>query len=138
MIRVVLDTNVFVSALISRGGPPAALIDLWMDGAIDVVVTPRLLAEIEAILAAPRLRRWVTRADADEFIALIRRTGVAVADPPDPARICHDPKDDFLFATATAGACQTICSGDLDLVAATDPPVPVITPAALLELLRAY
>jgi putative PIN family toxin of toxin-antitoxin system len=135
MIRVFFDTNVWVSALISRGGSPAALIDLWLDGAFDVVVSPKLLTEIDAILAAPRLRRWVTADDATEFVALLGRTGVVIDDPSDPPRICRDPKDDFLFAAAAAGSCQAICSGDLDLAAVTDPPVPVLTPAALLELI---
>ncbi len=136
MIRILIDTNVVVSTLISGGGPPAALIDLWHEGEFDIVVTPMLLTELRTILDAPRLRKWVTSEDADEFISLLHRSAELVSDPDEIPRICRDSKDDFLFAGAAAGACQAICSGDLDLASVVDPPIPVLSPAALLERLR--
>ncbi|MBI2863307.1 MAG: putative toxin-antitoxin system toxin component, PIN family [Chloroflexi bacterium] len=49
--RVVIDTNVFVSALSHPGGPPAEVIDLLFFGEIEVYVSPFILAEVERILS---------------------------------------------------------------------------------------
>jgi len=46
--RIVLDCNVFVSALLSPRGSPAQILDQWADGDFDVVISPLLLAELRA------------------------------------------------------------------------------------------
>jgi predicted nucleic acid-binding protein len=50
--RVVLDCNVFVSALLSPSGSPAQVLDRWADGDFDVIVSPLLFAELERVLRA--------------------------------------------------------------------------------------
>ncbi|MDQ3629985.1 MAG: putative toxin-antitoxin system toxin component, PIN family [Actinomycetota bacterium] len=59
-MRVVLDPNVLVSALISPSGPPREIVDAWIAERFDLVVSPALLAELDGVLARPKFRRWVS------------------------------------------------------------------------------
>jgi putative PIN family toxin of toxin-antitoxin system len=54
VLRIVLDCNVFVSALLSPNGSPAQVLDRWADGDFDVIVSPLLLAELERVLRRPK------------------------------------------------------------------------------------
>ena len=62
-MRVVLDTNVLVSAVLSRGSPPDSILRAWRRGSFELVISTRLLGELENVLARPRIRRrlrWST------------------------------------------------------------------------------
>ena len=66
--RAVLDTNVLVSALISPGGPSAALLLELRAGAFELVVSPALLAELREVLGREKFRRYVTEAEAIAYV----------------------------------------------------------------------
>ncbi len=55
MLRVVLDTNVFVSALLSRHGPAAQIFNAWRQQKFLLIVSPFLLQEIERVLRYPKI-----------------------------------------------------------------------------------
>lgn len=57
MLRVVIDPGVLVSAHISGQGAPAELIRRWIEGQIDILVSPLLLEELDGVLHRPKLRR---------------------------------------------------------------------------------
>jgi putative PIN family toxin of toxin-antitoxin system len=133
-LRVVLDVNVLVSALLSRAGAPGRLLALWLEGAFELVVSEELLAELGRALAYPKLREHISPEDAADFIALLRSTAsmVAGAERPDP--ISRDPGDDYLLALAKASA-SVLVSGDRDLLVLA-PELPIQEPGALLEHLQ--
>lgn len=133
-MRVVLDVNVLVSALLSRAGAPGRLLVLWLEGAFELVVSEELLAELGRALAYPKLREHISPEDAADFIALLRSTApmVAGAERPDP--ISRDPGDDYLLALAKASA-SVLVSGDRDLLVLA-PELPIQEPGALLEHLQ--
>lgn len=56
MRRVVLDANVYVSALLAPTGSPAQILEGWADGQFDVIVSPLLLAELERVLRRPKFK----------------------------------------------------------------------------------
>ena len=56
-VRVVLDTNILISALITKGTPPDNLYQAWLNGEIEVVMTAAQIAEIRDVLVRPRLKR---------------------------------------------------------------------------------
>ncbi|MCY4362009.1 MAG: putative toxin-antitoxin system toxin component, PIN family, partial [Gammaproteobacteria bacterium] len=62
-VRVVLDTNILISALITRNTPPDKLYQAWLRGEIELVISDTQVAEIYDVLSRPRLRRFL---DADE------------------------------------------------------------------------
>jgi len=135
--RAVPDTNVLVSALISPGGPSAALLLELRAGAFELVVSPLLLEELEDVLARPKLRTWVTPAEAAGYLAVIREEAILYADPPPSgAGICADPDDEFLIDLARSAAADTIVAGDRHLLDLR-PMLPVMSPAEFLALLTA-
>jgi uncharacterized protein len=133
-LRVVLDVNVLVSALLSRAGAPGRLIALWLEGAFELVVSEELLAELGRALAYPKLREYISREDAADFIALLRATASMLADAERPDHITRDPGDDYLVALAKASA-SVLVSGDRDLLVLA-PELPIQEPGAFLEHLK--
>ena len=133
-MRVVLDVNVLVAALLSRAGAPGRLVALWLEGAFELVISEQLLAELRRTLAHPKLRRHVSRDDAADFIALLRSTASMRADAERPDPISRDSGDDYLLALAKASA-SILVSGDRDLTVLA-PGLPIREPAAFLEGLQ--
>lgn len=110
-MRVVLDTNILISALITKGTPPDALYRAWLRGDIELVTSAAQIAEFARMLARPRIRRLV---DADEANALVESiaTRAVVLDILPEVDISPDPADNPILATAIAGNADFIVSGD--------------------------
>lgn len=115
-MRVVLDPNVLIASLLSRTGAPAQIVSSWLGGEFELLVSDRLLAELERALAYPKVRRRVGPEEADAFVALLRRGGRLGADPAEPARRSADRGDDYLLALAEAER-AVLVSGDQHLLA---------------------
>ena len=81
MARAVLDPGVLVSALITPAGAPAKLLLEAQAGGFELVVSPLLLEELEEVFAARSLRRYVDLDTVSDYIGLLRRDSVVVADP---------------------------------------------------------
>lgn len=135
-MRVVIDSNVFVSALIGHeGGAPHRVIQAFTEDEIDVVVSPHLLDELEDVLARPFVAKRTMRQERAEYVARIRAHAQLFADPEPIVGVVRDPKDDYLVALARAAGADAIVTGDGDLLdAALDRP-PAITARQLLNLL---
>jgi putative PIN family toxin of toxin-antitoxin system len=133
--RAVLDTNVLVSALISPGGGSARLLLELRSGAFEIIVSPLLLAELRDVLRRDKFRRYVSEAEADAYVELIRSDGIVRADPrPPPEPLSADPGDEYLIDLARDAQADALVTGDahlLDLRAI----IPAMTPAEYLELL---
>jgi putative PIN family toxin of toxin-antitoxin system len=133
--RAVLDTNVLVSALISPGGGSARLLLELRSGAFELIVSPLLLAELREVLGRDKFRRYVSEAEADAYVELIRSEAVVRADPvPSPEALSADPDDDYLIDLARDARADALVTGDahlLDLRAV----FPAMTPAEFLETL---
>jgi putative PIN family toxin of toxin-antitoxin system len=136
-VRVVLDANVLVSALISTAGPPREIVGAWIDERFELIASTALLDELRDVLARPRFRRWVSEATATEFIEGLAEDAEIVADPPAQAGLTPDPDDDYLVALARAGQADYLISGDRHLLDLIDPEPPVLTPRQFVELLEA-
>ena len=135
MPRAVLDTNVLVSALISPGGPSAALVLELRAGAFALVASPTLLAELREVLGREKFRRYVTEAEAVAYVDLIRHEATIFDDPAPSARpLSADPDDEYLVDLARAAAADVLVSGDAHLLDLRDR-LPVMTPAEFLATL---
>lgn len=133
-MRALLDVNVLISGLLARAGAPALLLGKWLEGEFELVVTERLLAELEATLARPKLRRLLDEAEISGFLALLRSLAEEVADPKAPPAITsRDPQDDYLIAAA-ASARATLVTGDAHLLE-LEGSIPVLSPRAFLDSL---
>ena len=133
-MRALFDANVFVAALLSRTGPPARLIELWLDAAFELVVCPALLVEVERALGHPKLRSRVEPADAQRFVELVSELAEMAPDPdrPPPVRSA-DPDDEYLLALAAREQVPLV-SGDNHLLALRDR-APVVSPRDFLDRL---
>jgi putative PIN family toxin of toxin-antitoxin system len=139
VIRVVADANVLISAALARSpaAPSALVLDAALDGRIELVSSPSLLAEITSVLARERLRRYVSLDEAERFVAdLASQTALSTDAPKPHPAICRDPADDYLIALALHAGAEAIVTGDRDLLEIADPPVAVVTPHALVERLN--
>jgi putative PIN family toxin of toxin-antitoxin system len=134
-VRAVLDANVFVSALISRAGAPARLVELWLAGAFELVVCGALLDEVERTLAQPKIGGRVASEDAGGFVRLLRQLAEVVEDPEGPPPVHSvDSGDDYLVALAARERAELV-SGDAHVLGLGDR-LPISSPRAFLEQLE--
>jgi putative PIN family toxin of toxin-antitoxin system len=136
-VRVVLDANVLVSAVISTAGPPREIVGAWVDGRFELVASPALLDELRDVLARPRFRRWVSTATAAEFVDGLAQDALILDDPPAQPGLSPDPDDDYLIALARAAGADYLVSGDRHLLDLADAEPPVLTPRRFLDLIGA-
>ena len=110
--RVVIDTNVVISALVF-GGKPRQILELVADRTISVYLAEELLTE---------LRRKITSkfpdfaVDLEKYERLINRDGIVVKLGLLQVRVSQDSNDDMFLETAMLGKCDCIISGDKDLL----------------------
>lgn len=134
-VRVVVDTNVFISFLI--GKRLRALFDAIVQGNVQLMVTEQLIRELEMTAMDPKFRKYFTSAVLSELLVVIEASALAVEiQPPYPA-ICRDPKDDFLLALCKKGKADLLVTGDNDLlVLGEHGPTEVISPKEFGERLK--
>jgi len=134
-VRAVLDPNVLISAVLSRSGAPAQVLEAWAQGEFELAISPALIAELERALAYPKLRELISESEAEEFVGWLRAAAELVDDPgAEPAIRSDDPGDDYLIALA-AELQVPLVSGDRHLLDLADR-LPVFTPRRFLELLQ--
>ena len=135
-MRVVLDTNILIGALITKGTPPDRLYQAWLRGEIELVTSAVQIAEIADVLARPRLQRYL---DADEAAAIIENidTRAHILDDPPEVSLSPDPKDNPILAVAIAGRADLIVSGDKRhmLVLGEVEGIPIVTARDALDRL---
>ncbi len=112
-MKVVLDTNVFVSGVFFSG-PPYQILRAWRDQKIELIVSPDILAEYQRvgeILAEERPA--INLKPILEYV--IQNASVyAAAALPNP--VCEDPDDDKFLACALASGAVVVVSGDKHLL----------------------
>lgn len=136
-MRVVVDTNILVRALIQPTGSVGPVLRRLRDGAYTLLYSESLLEELVDVLNRPHLRGkyHLDEEDIKTLLALILFRGVEV-EPNAQVRACRDPRDDQFLEVAAAGEADVIVSGDEDLL--TLHPwrgIPIVTPARFLEIL---
>ena len=129
-MRALLDVNVLIAGLLSRTGAPARLLGKWLEGEFELVISDRLLDELEKTLARPKLRRLIDDNEASAFIELL------VADSPNGSRIRTRPRASDLatrrtyLIAAASSARATLVTRDADLLQLAGS-IPVISSRAL-------
>lgn len=137
MLAVVPDATVLVSAAISRAGNPDRINRAWQEGELTLIVCPRLLEEVRTVLRRPRLRRYVSLDEAEEYVELLRTTADVRDDPESIERVvAADPNDDYLFGLAHEAGASYIVSGDKHVLAVKSAHLGVLTPAQLVAELE--
>src|SRR5208282_1206816 len=102
-MRVVLDTNILVSALIASAGKPAAIYNAWEDGKFTLLTCAEHLDELRATLQRPRVAELIKPYKAGRLVNQIRKLAEDVGTLP-RVRRSSDPTDDFLLALSESEA----------------------------------
>ena len=138
-MRVVIDTNLLVTYLISHRDPMATIIDDHLaQGDFAMLSSPELLAELDRALSYPRLQKFYDKDTRLRFVALIAQLAEMQNLPDEIPAISRDPDDDKFIACAIAGRADFLVSGDQDLLTLERVgDVRIITARELLEILTA-
>lgn len=138
-MRLVLDTNVVVSAYLFPKSGPARILNLWTTGSIELAVSELLISEYERVLRYNHIRPRIQMDDPTlvRATARFRRDRVLVEPSPSLRIVKNDPDDDVVIATAVAGEAHFIVSGDRHLLELGEHAgIRIIPPAAFLALLE--
>jgi putative PIN family toxin of toxin-antitoxin system len=116
-VRAIVDTNVLLSGLLWHG-KPHFLIEQVRAGALTLVSSPALLAELAEVAARPKFKDAFARSNTDPelMLAYLRLLAEIVDPPPLPRPISRDPDDDVVLALAVAAQPDFIITGDKDLL----------------------
>lgn len=116
MIKLILDTNVFISGIF-WSGPPAKILDAWHGKKIKIVCSLEILDEYSRV--ADILSVKYPSIDIAPFINLVIREGELFTPIKLKTSVSRDPDDDKFIAVALAANCHLIVSGDNDLLSVT-------------------
>jgi putative PIN family toxin of toxin-antitoxin system len=112
-VRIVIDTNVFISGVFFSG-VPARVLDACFLGRCELAVSPQILQEYARVGSEFSKRR--RNVDLDHFLSLILSTSALVQDTKGVGEICSDPDDDKFIHCALAAEASHIISGDKHLL----------------------
>lgn len=138
-MRVVVDTNILVRALIKPYGTVGPILLRLRQGDYTLLYARSLLEELIDVLNRPRIRRkyGLTDQDIQVVASLILLRGEAVV-PDDRITACRDPKDNKFLEVAVAGKADVIVSGDQDLLVLHPfAGIPIVPSATFLGMLGA-
>ena len=131
--RLVIDTNVLVSAFVGHGKPRRLVSELLRKHL--VVVSPQLLAELADVLSRQKVA--ATPHHIDTFVTLVARSASIVTPLSLPGSVPEDPDDEVVLGTALRGNASHIVTGDKHLLRlGTFRGVRLVTVAEMFEVLK--
>ena len=111
-MKVVIDTNVLVSALLNHGGLPAKILEMFLDGRFDAVVNEEIMKEYELVLN--RKKFGFNPGDITDLLAYFRNYAAVAPSLPETAEGNMTHEDDRKFAeAATAAEADYLITGNL-------------------------
>ena len=110
-MRVILDTNVLVAALIVSDGPPHQLFEAFLNDGFILITSDTQLEELSRVTRYPAIRSRIHPAQAGRLVNAMRSLSVLLERLP-PASVSRDPHDDYLFAMAQSGKADYLVTGD--------------------------
>ena len=112
-MKIILDTNVFVSGVFFSG-PPFRILEAWRDGKVQLAVSPEILEEYRRV--GEILAEEHPAISLSPWIELVIQQAPIFSTPSFPDPICDDPDDDKFLACALASGSRFIVSGDKHLL----------------------
>ena len=137
MLRVVLDANVYVSALIRPQGPPGQIIMRFLENSFEIVLSPATVEETVRAFAYPKVRKHIhAGVDPELWFEDVILLAQFVAGDYELEGVSVDADDDKYFAAAVEGRATMIVTGDADLLTVKEfRGIRIATPRVFLDLL---
>ena len=140
-MRLILDTNILLSALLSPLGAPAKLLGAWERKKFTLVACDALIEELRDVASRPFFRARLRASTAELLAAGLRDFSLFCRDlPTSPAApvFAPDRKDSFLLALTEASQAEFLVTGDKELLSLKrHKSTRIITPTAMMEVLKA-
>lgn len=131
-MKIVLDTNVFISGVFFSG-PPFEILNAWKKGEIHLILSVDILEEYQATVE--EIASQFPHVDLAPWLRLLMANSTIVKVPPLPNPVCTDPDDDMFLACAIAGHAKIIVSGDKALLRVSSyKNIAILTPRQFLTL----
>ena len=131
-IKVVIDTNVVISAILF-GGIPGQLMPLWKNGRIKPLASKEIIDEYIKVLAYPKFKLSEEEINYILYIELLPYFDI-ISIKHRPTIIKDDPSDDKFILCAKAGRADAIISGDQHLLnLKTYQKIKILSPAEFLS-----
>jgi len=137
-MRVVVDVNILVRALIKPDGTVGPILQRLRDGAFTLLYSESILEELLDVLSRPRIRAKYQLEDDD--IETVLLLVLLRGEPVTPSRrvtACRDPLDNKFLEVAVAGEADVVVSGDQDLLVLNPfEGIQIVTAATFLAMLK--
>ena len=130
-MKVIVDTNVLLSAILFAG-TPGRILEAWRNGKVELVVAPDIVDEY--VRVAERLEARYDNVDIQPIVALVVQNATLVPATRLPGPVCDDPDDDKFLACALSSGTDMVVSGDKKLRAASGyEGIQVFTPRQFID-----
>lgn len=110
-MRLILDTNILIAALITKGSPPDLLYEAWRDGRFSLVTSDIQIDEIRRVTRREAVRLRIHPAEAGRMVGDLRRLALSMNQLP-TVEVSRDPYDNFLLAMAQVSNADLLVTGD--------------------------
>lgn len=136
-MRILLDTNVLVSALLSKDGPPGQVLRTIKQEQHTLVSSPYLTHELRLVCRRDHLRGRISPEEVQDLIYNLEAVGLVVSPLPE-IDLSPDPKDNPILATAIAGKADLIVTGDKSHMQSLGRVhgIPIVNPREAFNLLQ--
>jgi len=110
-VNLVLDSNVLVSALLTKGTPPDQLYQIWVNGGFNLVTSNWQIDEFKRVLRYEKLKRYIKPIEASLLLENIDSM-TQIVEVKKPRSESPDPDDNWILATAVSGEADLLVTGD--------------------------
>ena len=112
-MKIVLDTNVFISGIFFAG-PPYEILKSWRDGKTQILISEEIIEEYRRV--GELLSKQFPGIEFGPILQLLAIHAEFIQPKKLTAQVCEDPDDDKFLACAISGNCNLIVSGDNHLL----------------------
>ncbi len=132
-MKVVIDTHVLVSGLLSPYGPPGEIVRMISSGALSLCFDARIFSEYSQVLGRPKFP--FLKEEIEALLEQIQAKGAVAASEPLTRRLV-DPHDEAFLEVAAAGKVGMLVTGNLKHYPSVFRHVKIVSPAVFLENYR--
>ena len=116
-MRIAIDTNLLIAALMRPGGTSARIVEEWLDGRLEVVASPATIREADLVLGGGWLARLVSREAVEQLLEALRTRSVLVMEPAPISDLrLKDEGDRRLVEASVAGGARYVVTTDREFL----------------------